>query len=223
MPRCLTVLALLVSVDAFGQPADAPDAPAVPAAISVSGRVVDKLGRPIRGAKVGLEGSDQKVTTDRGGRFKIQAPVGVTIVAQKDGMEVGLGVVSGPVMDEIVLLELDATGERIEVQGTTPVEAPGAAVIDRSELQRVPGTGGDVVKALSAMPGVVNQQLPLGYSGVVIRGSSPQDSKVLVDDFEIPVLFHNIGFRAILPAESIESLEYIPGGFDVAFGRKNRR
>src|SRR6185436_4326801 len=44
-------------------------------------------------------------------------------------------------------------------------------------------------------------------------------SKVFVDDFEIPVLFHNIGFRAILPAESIASLDYIPGGFDVAYGR----
>jgi len=75
------------------------------------------------------------------------------------------------------------------------------------------------VRALSAMPGVANFQLPLGYSGVVIRGSSPQDSKVLVDDFEIPVLFHNIGFRAIIPAESVQSLDYIPGGFGVEFGR----
>src|SRR5690606_19875625 len=54
---------------------------------------------------------------------------------------------------------------------------------------------------------------------VVIRGSSPQDSRVLVDDFEVPVLFHDIGFRAILPAETIESLDFIPGGFDVAYGR----
>src|SRR5262249_31934576 len=65
----------------------------------------------------------------------------------------------------------------------------------------------------------VNLQIPLGYSGVVIRGSSPQDSKVLVDDFEIPVLFHNIGFRAVVPAEAIEALDYIPGGFDVSYGR----
>ncbi|MEO8840954.1 MAG: TonB-dependent receptor [Kofleriaceae bacterium] len=230
-------LALFLSAEAFAQPvppdagpppdpgtpeAPAPDeapAPAPVKTITVSGRVIDKLGRPVRGAHVSMEGSDRSAVSDRGGRFKIQAPVGVTLVVQKDGMEVGLAVVSGPIIDEIVLLELDTTGERIEVQGTAPVDAPGSAVIDRQELQRVPGTGGDVVKALSAMPGVVNQQLPVGYSGVVIRGSSPQDSKVLVDDFEIPVLFHNIGFRAILPAESIESLEYIPGGFDVSFGR----
>jgi TonB dependent receptor/TonB-dependent Receptor Plug Domain len=214
----LFAAALLVSSPAFAQDAPDPLSESSPA-IAVSGRVIDKLGRPIRGASVSLEGSDQKITTDRGGRFKIQAPIGATIVVQKQNMEVGLAVVTGPVVDEVVLLELDATGEKIEIQGTAPVDAPGAAVLDRAELERVPGTGGDVVKTLSAMPGVVNQQLPLGYSGVVIRGSSPQDSKVLVDDFEIPVLFHNIGFRAILPAESIDSLEYIPGGFDVGFGR----
>jgi len=77
------------------------------------------------------------------------------------------------------------------------------------------------VRALNAMPGVVNQQIPLGYSGVVIRGSSPQDSKVLIDDFEVPILFHPLGIRAVVPAESIESLTFIPGGFDVAFGRSS--
>ena len=233
---------LVVSAEAAAQPSDPPadagtgsgsavppDAPApaptpetaAPEAkvITVSGRVIDKLGQPIRNAKVGVEGSDDQVKTDRGGRFTTQAPIDSTLVVEKGGLEVGLAIVTGPVLDDIVLLDLDTVGEQIEVHGSAPVDAPGSAVIDRGELQRVPGTGGDVVKALSAMPGVVNQQLPLGYSGVVIRGSSPQDSKVLVDDFEIPVLFHNIGFRAILPAESIETLEYIPGGFDVQYGR----
>jgi hypothetical protein len=119
--------------------------------------------------------------------------------------------------DDAILAESYA--ETIEVEGEAPPASPGAAKLDRSELQRIPGAGGDVVRALTAMPGVVNLQVPLGYNGVVIRGSSPQDSKVLIDGFEVPVLFHNIGFRAVLPAEAIESLDYIPGGFDVAFGR----
>ena len=122
-----------------------------------------------------------------------------------------------PPPDDGVLV--DETGEQIEVTGQAPVDAPGAAVVDRTEIQRIPGTGGDLVKTLSAMPGVVNQQLPIGYSGVVIRGSSPQDSKLFVDDFEIPVLFHNVGFRAVVPTESIDTLEYTPGGFDVSYGR----
>ena len=50
----------------------------------------------------------------------------------------------------------------------------------------------------------------------MIRGSSPQDSKVLVDDFEIPILFHALAFRAIVPAEvpGIETIRDVGTGVD---------
>ena len=198
-------------------PAPAPD-PTVPT-VPVRGRVIDAQGKPVAGARVGLEGSTERVETDKDGRFKLSAPIGVTLLVESPRFSVGLATVSGATLDDIVLLTESQLGETIEVSGEAPPAAPGAASIDRNELQRIPGAGGDLVKALTVMPGVVNLQIPLGYSGVVIRGSSPQDSKVFVDDFEIPVLFHNIGFRAVLPAESIASLDYIPGGFDVGYGR----
>jgi hypothetical protein len=188
-------------------------------AITVTGRVIDATGKPVTGAKVGVEGSETRVATDKAGRFKLTAPLGATLVIESPQYQAGLATVTGGQIDDVVLLTVAQLGETIEVSGEAPPAAPGAAVLDRGELQRVPGTGGDIVKALTVMPGVVNLQIPLGYSGVVIRGSSPQDSKVFVDDFEIPVLFHNIGFRAVLPAESIASLDYIPGGFDVGYGR----
>ncbi len=202
-------------------PAEAPAGdPAAPLpAITVRGRVIDAQGKPVAGAKVGLEGAEERVVTDDGGRFTVSAPVGAVLVVESDRFPVGLATVTGDALDAVVLLTEAQLAETIEVSGEAPPVAPGAASIDRKELQRIPGAGGDVVKALTVMPGVVNLQIPLGYSGVVIRGSSPQDSRVFVDDFEIPVLFHNIGFRAIVPAESIASLDYIPGGFDVAYGR----
>jgi hypothetical protein len=92
-------------------------------------------------------------------------------------------------------------------------------VLERKQLQRIAGTGNDVMRAVSAMPGVASYPLPLGMTGVVIRGSSPQDSKVLIDDFEVPMLYHYIGFRSVVPSEAIDTLEYVPGGFDVAYGR----
>ena len=205
------------------QPPDAAAAPPTPAplgnAITLRGKVINSLGRPVRGAKVSVEGETDSVTTGRDGWFRTSAALGATLVIEASEYEVGLATVTGTTLDEIVLLTTAQTSETIEVSGQAPPPAPGAAKLDRQELQRVPGTGGDVVRALTVMPGVVNMQVPLGYSGVVIRGSSPQDSKVLVDDFEIPVLFHNIGFRAIVPAEAIAGLDFIPGGFDVAFGR----
>lgn len=200
-------------------PVSAPsETPASPSGdLDVTGKVVDVFGKPRAGATVRLETApQQRTTTDARGRFKLRAPLGATLIVEAAGFDVGLATVTGATVDEVVLIAEQS--ETIEIQSDAPPPAPGAAVLDRRELQRVPGAGSDVVKALTAMPGVVNLQVPLGYSGVVIRGSSPQDSKVFVDGFEIPVLFHNIGFRALLPAESISSLDYIPGGFDVAYG-----
>jgi hypothetical protein len=210
-----SVLALAARV-AF---ADDPVPPPAAATIQTSGRVIDMRGKPVRDASVGISGG-AVVKTDELGRFTIDAPEGATLVIDSDPYSTALATVTGPVLDDIVLMRTSAS-EQIEVRGQLPTPAIGAAQLDREELQRLPGTGGDVVRTLSAMPGVVNVQIPLGYSGVVVRGSSPQDSKVLVDDFEIPILFHPFGFRAILPVETVQSLTFIPGGFGVEYGRSS--
>jgi len=207
------------SASADDEPAGAP-VTAADEELTVTGRVIDNLGRPVRRATVNVEGTFDDVVTDKDGRFEIVAPRGSTLIVSTDRHGVALATVTGTVLDDIVLL-IDLATEEIEISSEAPIVAPGAAVLDREELQRLPGTGGDIVRSLTAMPGVVNVQIPLGYSGVVIRGASPQDSKVLVDDFEIPVLFHPFGFRAIVPTESIKALTFIPGGFDVAYGRSS--
>ncbi len=228
--RSVTVVLCLIGSPVTAQPTPDPDpltgsagepvAPAPVPTIEVAARVIDAFGKPIKNATVSVQGSSEPaVTTDARGRFKIKAPIGATLVLDHAGFDTGIATVTDAKLDDIVLLTAGQTAETIEVSGEAPPETPGAAKLDREELQRVPGTGGDVVRALTVMPGVVNMQLPIGYSGVVIRGSSPQDSKILVDDFEIPVLFHNIGFRAVVPAEAISALDYLPGGFDVAYGR----
>ncbi|HET9623067.1 MAG TPA: TonB-dependent receptor [Kofleriaceae bacterium] len=229
---------------ARAQPADAPgEAPLPPPTgddaaaplshevpvIRVTARVIDAFGQPVAGAVVTVEAgaaaagapidSPGAVRTNREGKFTIRAPMGATLVIDRSGFDTAIANATGEALDDIVMLKAGSNAETIEIKSEAPPAAQGAEVLDREELQRIPGTGNDIVRALSAMPGVANFQLPLGYSGVVIRGSSPQDSKVLVDDFEIPVLFHNIGFRAIIPAESVQSLDYIPGGFGVEFGR----
>jgi hypothetical protein len=201
-------------------PTPDPGAPAPAQNITVTGRVIDLQGRPVRGAQVALESSAQQVTTDGDGRFTIEAPLGTTLAFTTERQGVALANVAGPDLGDVVLI-LDTANEQIEIGGEAPTPALGAAQLDRGDLQRLPGTGGDIVRSLTMMPGVVNAQIPLGYSGVVIRGSSPQDSKVLIDDFEIPILFHPLGIRAIVPAEAIQSLTFIPGGFDVAYGRSS--
>lgn len=181
----------------------------------IRGRVIDAHGRPIRGAMVSID--TRTATTDERGAFTIAgAPLGAGIVVVADGYAAGLATASEQV-DDIVLGDL--AGETITVTGEPPPAAPGAGKLARADLERLPGAGNDAIRALAAMPGVVTFALPLSMAGIAIRGSSPQDSKIFVDDFEVPMLYHDLGFRSIVPAEAIDSLEYIPGGFDVGFGR----
>jgi hypothetical protein len=179
-----------------------------------TGRVVDVRGQPVRGAAITVEGIATKTRTDHAGSFQIEAAIGATLVIEW-GTLIALATVTGDPLGDVVL----GHSEAITVHGEGPASVSGAARLDRQDLHRVPGSGGDIVRTLAVMPGVVNQLLPVGFTGVAIRGSSPQDSKILIDDFEVPILYHDIGFRSIIPAESLDSLEYIPGGFGVAHGR----
>jgi hypothetical protein len=203
---------------AAGVAAAQPDTPA----ITIRGRVIDPLGKGIAGATISVEALPDIApgTSDPRGYYVLHdVPVGVGLVFSAEGYEPGLGVVVGPVVDDVVLVSEAMAAEVITVQGEAPAAAPGAARLGREDLERLPGTGNDLVRSLSAMPGVANFQLPLGTSGVAIRGASPQDSKILLDDFEIPRLYHDIAFRSIVPEETIDKLEYVPGGFDVGYGR----
>jgi hypothetical protein len=188
--------------------------------IAIEGRVVDMSGKPVRGASVSVEGAADAVTTDKSGHYRISGvEPGASLVVIANGYAAALGTAMTEAVDDIVLLAEEQAAETIEIEGERPPGAQGAATLKREQLQRMPGAGNDVMRAVSAMPGVASYPLPLGSSGVVIRGSSPQDSKVLIDDFEVPMLYHYIGFRSVVPSEAIDTLEYVPGGFDVGYGR----
>ena len=192
-----------------------PETPAAETRGDVAGRVIDGAGKPVRGAVVTI--GALTAITDAHGRYAIAgAPFGGDVVVTKDGFATALGVAAARVDDVVLVAD---SGETIEVHGEPPPAAQGAAHMAREDLERLPGAGNDLVRALSAMPGVAQYPLPLGSSGVVIRGASAQDSKVLVDDFEVPVLYHDVGLRSVIPAEAIDTIEYLPGGFDVAQGR----
>jgi len=188
---------------------------------TIRGRIVDALGKPVRRAQVASDTNPEAtVSTDANGNYTLAGvTAGSGLIILADGYAAGLGTVDDETVDDIILLSEAQATETITVESEAPVAAQGATRLDRADVQRIPGTGNDVMRSLQAMPGVASYPLPLGASGVVIRGSSPHDSKILIDDFEVPSLYHDIGFKSIVPAEAIESLEYIPGGFDVSHGR----
>jgi carboxypeptidase family protein/TonB-dependent receptor-like protein len=224
--RCVAWIVIVTVIAAahaaHAQPVEPPAGAALDAGtpVDIAGRVIDALGRPVRGATVAIEATAHAAVTDAAGRYHVErAPLGASIVVEAAGYTTGLGTVSGAAIADIVLLTEQQSTEVIDVHGDIPPESPGAAKLDRTEMTRIPGTGGDLVRTLSIMPGVVAPSGPaLGRNGIVIRGSAPQDSKLLIDGFEVPLLYHAIGQRAIVPTEAIDKLDYVPGGFGVEHG-----
>jgi outer membrane receptor protein involved in Fe transport len=73
---------------------------------------------------------------------------------------------------------------------------------------------------VQSLPGIANTGTFTPFSsGLIIRGSDPSDARILVDGFEIPLLYHFGAVQSIIPTEMIEGIKYAPGGFGAENGR----
>jgi hypothetical protein len=181
------------------------------------GRVVDAQTRePLSGVTVFVDDGEPVLTDDNGEFVLLGRPVSLTVV---DGNH-------NPLVVEVLgraslQIELEpSSGEVIEVAGERLARSPGAVTLERAQLTAVPGARGDVLSGVKNLPGIANNGslTPLS-SGLVIRGSSPESSRILVDGFEIPILYHFLGVQSVLPTEMLADVEYLPGTFGVAHGR----
>jgi hypothetical protein len=189
----------------------------------VRGVVVDAETRaPVAGASVLLP-DDRAVVTAADGSFELPARPAARTVVSGDHEPLSVEVRA----DGDLLVELvpradpgGGLGEVIEVVAEPPPRTPGAVALGRERLAVIPGSRGDLLTGVKNLPGIANNGslTPLS-SGLIIRGASPESSRILVDGFEIPVLYHFLGVQSVLPTEMIAELEYQPGGFDVSNGR----
>ncbi len=85
------------------------------------------------------------------------------------------------------------------------------------EIKRVPGTFGDPVRVIQNLPGAA--RAPFGTGLLIIRGANPGDSNVYVDGVEVPIIYHLGGYRSVINADLIESVDYLPGGYGVRYGQ----
>jgi hypothetical protein len=84
------------------------------------------------------------------------------------------------------------------------------------EINNLPGTQGDALKAIQNFPGVARS--PFGAGLLVIRGAAPSDSRTFLGYHEIPQLFHFGALSSTFNSDIIAQIDYIPGNFDSRFG-----
>jgi TonB family protein len=86
-----------------------------------------------------------------------------------------------------------------------------------SQAQKVPGAQGDVLKVVENLPGVARSAV--GSGALLVWGAAPQDTRVYVGGIHVPRLFHDGGYRSILPSAFVKSVELTPGGYGPGYGR----
>jgi outer membrane receptor protein involved in Fe transport len=123
--------------------------------------------------------------------------------------------------DDELAAEALAAGETIEVTPVAPLAParPSGEEVSQEEVAALPGGRGDALAAVRSMPGVAFSSDGGGGGDLVIRGTSGTDSWYLIDGVPVPGVTHLGGVTAVMPVDMIESVELMPGGFDVEYGR----
>jgi hypothetical protein len=113
-----------------------------------------------------------------------------------------------------------ANGEEIEevqVRGTRPPREVTKRTLEQRELERIPGTNGDALRAIQNLPGVARPPAIAGL--LIVRGASPTETNVYVDGTLVPIVYHFGGLSSVIPTEMLEKIDFFPGNFSSYYGR----
>lgn len=114
-------------------------------------------------------------------------------------------------------LPADDADEEEVIRAPRIVREAAAVSIGADIGQRVAGTQGDPLKVVQNLPGVARSSF--GSGQIVVWGSAPNDTRILVDGVEIPALYHGSGLRSTVSGDLVKSIELVPGAFGAEHGR----
>jgi TonB family protein len=209
-----------------GTPPGTPPPPAPPRRGNLKGmvKIVD-ANAPLAGAEVFVRAADGTIwraQTDGEGRWSIVGlPPGryhVKVVASGfRPTENEEDVVGGEETDVTYGVLVETQGLEVVVVGERPPREVTRRVIERREIDRIPGTGGDALRSIQSMPGVAR---PPGLAGLlIVRGSAPEDTQSFVDGAGVPLIYHFGGLSSVVPTELLDRIDFYPGNFSVKYGR----
>jgi TonB family protein len=204
--------------------APTPDAPVAEAPVNLDG-VVLEMGtrRPLAGIPIRVEPLGLDATTDADGRYTFRGvPAGaVTLLVNFPGydrVETPVAVSGTELTTVKVWLRNQAYDDGVVLglyrKETTEVTR---REISMDEIRRVPGTFGDPIRVIQSLPGAA--RAPFGTGLLIIRGSNPEDSGVYIDGIRIPYIYHLGGFESVINPDLVAGVDYLPGGYGVAYGR----
>jgi hypothetical protein len=209
-----------------------------PSSGAITGTIYDSAtGKPLPFANIILLGTSKGATSDSKGRFLISGiPAGAYVVQVsmigydsaimgdvkvEAGLHVPLTIVLAQSPVPLAEFEVVATSQPFQQPPDMPLSAHQMA---KEEIRTLGRGLNDPLRALSLLPGVA--QTKIDRNDLLVRGGSPAENLIVVDDIEVPTISHfstqgsSSGSSSLLDLELIESASFSKGGFGVRYGDK---
>ncbi|MBN2804220.1 MAG: TonB family protein, partial [Deltaproteobacteria bacterium] len=203
-----------------------------PVSAILKGKILDMEDKPIKEVSVLLTSLDMNSTTENSDtpekyvtssdgtfEFKNLNPgmwqIDIVAASYKP-LSLSETIEEGETRELIYRLEPEQSTYETIVRDRKPPREVTRREISRREITRIPGTGGDALRAVQNLPGMARAP---GFSGqLLVRGSSPEDSKYFFDEMPIPMLYHFGGMTSVINSDLLDSIDYFPGNFSVKYG-----
>ncbi|MDR0844724.1 MAG: TonB-dependent receptor, partial [Tannerella sp.] len=190
--------------------------------IVVTGIVTDSVTHePLAGATLYVKKISQGVVTDENGEFSLRFPPGSALVVSYVGYQTKTINLSESKPDmNIRLFSQQMLGEVVVTSRKTSVASVmmGVEKLDMPQIKKMPALMGevDIIKAIQLLPNV--QPTSEGGSGFSVRGASPDQNLILLDNATIYNASHFIGFFSVFNNDIISGLELYKGDIPVKYG-----
>ena len=217
------------------------DPASVSTAGNISGKVVDKeTKQPIPNVSVLLVGTSIGAATDADGKYVIKnidediyklqfSSVGFTSRIETEVRVVRNKTTS---VKDVELSEQVVSGDVVEVTAGVFSEDNVSTMTNynysREEIRRSPGSAGDIFRAIETLPGVSSSGGE--FSAFAVRGGSPRDNIVVVDNIPFDKVSHFDGGTEEQEAQGgrfsiftpglIDEATFQAGGFSAKYGGK---
>lgn len=211
-------------------PPPSPQPPTVPQPVGeLVGRVLEAGTRdPLEDVAVMVEGSDSEVYTevytDAEGRFELtDLPPGTVTLKlafpRYFGQSVKVVITAQERSTGIYYLRPREDAPRYAMEVTTEKEKKQTTTytLQLPEMQKIPGTFGDPVKAVQNLPGMA--RAPFGLGLLIVRGTGPNDTGTYLDGTRVPILFHFGALTSVFNPSVLDKIDYLPGGYSARYGR----
>ena len=183
-----------------------------------------ETGDPLANATVRLIETEQRTLTDENGEFRFEdlpagdytlnvIAIGYRLLEEGNVAMVKVGEITEV---RISLAPVTVTLDEVEVKSSSMRATVGRQTVGVMEIRRIPGSAGDALRALQALPGIGAAS---DFDGqLYIRGGAPEDNRFYLDRAPLFYPYHFGGLVSTVNSEILNRIDVYAGGFGAEFG-----